>query len=197
MTKENKELISTQEQNQSVEKQFPASLPWHHKQSKYRQMPELNLIKEIEEGRIKPRNLKFEERLAIVAVKRFEGETNYQIAKFLDCSSRTIDRYINKLKRRDTALVKNVTVERFAGNLIRIAEQLRQRALRNNNVETAWRIECELMDKLQSLGFIYKKPFEFEGKVQEKVDVNVDDKREQESLISRYEAMFGLNGNTN
>lgn len=164
-----------------------------HKPTPFANKPELDIIKMISDGKLNPHNLKFEERMAVVAVLRYEGLKNYDIGLLLKCSSRTIDRYVHKIKERDTCLVRHVTIEKIGGNLVRLAEQLKARALKKNDEALAWRIECELIDKLQSLGFVYQRPIQIDSKHQEDLNVNVTDQREQQELRDGYRQFLSKN----
>lgn len=163
------------------------------KPTPYANKPEIEIIKMIKDGKLNPKNLKFEERMAVVAVLRYSGLKNFEIGEVLKCSSRTIDRYIHQIKERDTCLVRHVTVEKVAGNLIRLAEQLKAKAIKDGNTSLAWTIECQLIDKLQSLGFIYKKPEQSETKLTGELKVNVDDVTERKELQDEYRRFLTKN----
>jgi len=126
---------------------------------------ETELITQIKDGTFDPLKLNLETRVQIVCILRQEGLKTHEISSLLRVDIRTVDRDIAKIKNKDIALVRNLTIEKVGGSLVRAAEQLRYSAVRKGDFALAWRIECELVDKLQSLGFIYQKPFEVRAEV--------------------------------
>lgn len=133
------------------------------RQSHLSQKPALELIKQIDEGLLNPRNLHRPERLNIVDMLRAEGWGQAKISLLLKCSHRTVKRDIRQLKARNRHLVTEYTRERVANESIAMADGLRQKAIAKGDIDTAWRITKELPELIQSLGLLPKAPLRIEG----------------------------------
>lgn len=120
----------------------------------------IEIVELIQQKRLRGRNLYRKERLRVVAFLRNEGKSQYEIARMLGVCDKTVWLDCKTLKKNAAQLVKQISVDRLAGDLIREAEILVSKAKRDKGYGLAWRIKCELIDKLQSLGYIYKAPEE-------------------------------------
>ncbi len=120
----------------------------------------IDIVDLIQKKQLSGRNLHRKERLGVVAFLRNEGKSQYEIARLLEVCDKTIWLDCKTLKKNAAQLVKEISVDRIAGDLIREADVLTGKAKKKDEYALAWRIRCELIDKLQSLGYIYKAPQE-------------------------------------
>lgn len=126
----------------------------------------ISIIEAIQIKSLDPYSLKRNQRLQVVVFLRNEGKTQFEIARFLGVCDKTIWLDCREIKRNAAQLVDEISLKQVAGDLIREAEVLVTKAKKKEDYKLAWQIKCELIDKLQSLGFIYKAPdkLEHEGK---------------------------------
>lgn len=122
----------------------------------------INIFEAINTGILNPHKLKRKERLGLVAFLRNEGQTQEEIAKFLSFCAKTIWLDCRDIKRNAAQLVDEITVKRIGGELMREAEVLISKAKKAKDYKLAWQIRCDLIDKLQSMGFVYRAPDKLE-----------------------------------
>lgn len=122
----------------------------------------IELSELIQQKAFNAHNLHRKERLQIVAFLRSQGKSQYEIARFLGFCDKTIWLDCRDLKRNSAHLVDELTLKRVAGDLIREADVLVNKAKKAEDYKLAWQIKCELIDKLQSMGFVYKAPDKLE-----------------------------------
>lgn len=163
-------------------------------------LSETVLIEAIQKGELDPRHLHFDNRLAVVAILRNSGRKNYEISAFLKTSLSTVEKYVRKIKNNQDHRVRNLTIEKVGGYLVYRAEELIQSAIKAGDLGLAWTIETELIDKLQSMGFIYKRPIIIEQTIDAKVENTVEFKKQNELFDTYNRAIFGdrlSSGNVN
>lgn len=120
------------------------------------------LYQAIQQKRLGPYTLDRKDRLQIVAFLRNDGNSPQEIANFLGLCDKTIYRDIRDIKRNAAQLVDEISVRRVAGELIREAEILISKTKKAKDYKLTWQIRCDLIDKLQSMGFVYKVPDKLE-----------------------------------
>lgn len=144
----------------------------------------MELIKGIKEKRINPKNLNYQERFTVILCLRDMGMETHEITDFLKICTKTLYRYDNKIKGMMTNFVVTESLDRIAGDFIYSARTLYQKAMKAGNLELCWSIKCNMIDKLQSLGIIFRKPQEH--KVEGNFEHTINDIAEQSALQSRY-----------
>lgn len=122
----------------------------------------ISMFEAIKANTLNPRSLKRNERLQLVAFLRNEGLTQEEIANLLSFCAKTIWLDCRDIKRNAARLINEISVERVGGELIREAEVLISKAKKAKDYKLAWQIRCELIDKLQSMGFVYRAPDKLE-----------------------------------
>ncbi|MGB2865423.1 MAG: hypothetical protein WBC05_18985 [Sedimentisphaerales bacterium] len=121
----------------------------------------IDILKRIREGILDPKEISVSDRRVCVAYLRLEGYRQEEISQIFKVHRQTIIRD-EKANRKDAAkLVDEIDVKSVAGNLIVWARNLTAKALREKNYGLAWRIKTELIDKLQSLGYLPRSPEQY------------------------------------
>lgn len=124
--------------------------------SKNTQTNTIEIIEKIQLKQFNPHNLHKKDRLQLVAFLRNEGKSQYEIARFLGFNDKTIWRDCKAIQKNAAQLVKEITIEKVAGDLIREANILIDKAKKKQDFDLAWKIKCDLIEKLQSMGFVHK-----------------------------------------
>jgi len=156
------------------------------KDTVFTQKNTVQLIELIQRKELNPRNLRRKERLQVVAFLRNEGKSGYEIARFLNFCDKTIWNDIKLIKRNAAYLVDEISIKRVAGDLIREADVLINKAKNGLDYTLAWRIKCDLIEKLQSMGFVYKAPAELKhsgeikGVAEQKIFALIINKKDEE-----------------
>ena len=140
--------------------------------SKLVDLSTVKVIQQIENKEICGKDLSPNSRRQIVAILD-KSYTQEETAHILDVSDRTIQRDIKAIKSKSAKLVKDLTVDRAGGELIRKANILYKFAVKVKDYKLAWQIELDLTEMLQSLGFIHKEPEE----VKHSGSISIEDKR--------------------
>lgn len=130
-------------------------------------MSTILLIQKIKSGEVDPKTLPAEDRQACLnALKLSEGLSDFQIAQFLQCSEKTIYRDRKEVKKRNSLNPSLEFVGEWMGELIAKAEIHASHIMRlarsgggslSEKAQAeflAWRVWKELMDKLQSSGYL-------------------------------------------
>jgi hypothetical protein len=100
-----------------------------------------------------------------------EGYTQDEIAEVFRVHRQTILRD-DKANRKEMAkLVDQVDVEAMAGELIALASQLRAKAIRTKDYSLAWKIQRDLINDLQSLGYLPRAPEQHQVQIGTFVDL--------------------------
>lgn len=132
--------------------------------------PVLDLIAAIKGRSVDPRQLSKEDRQRVVVTLRAQGMAVETIAKLLQRSERTIRRDITEIQSVHALEPSPDLLPQLAGKLMHDAElaQAHLRRLANEKgasvmerqmaVVASWRVQCELMQHLQSIGYIPKTP---------------------------------------
>lgn len=120
------------------------------------------LIELITRKAFNPHSLTRKDRLQLVAFLRQEGKSQYEIARFLGFCDKTIWRDCRDIKRNAAQLVDEISLRQVTGDLIKEADILINKAKKKEDYKLAWQIKVDLIDKLQSLGFVYKAPDKLE-----------------------------------
>lgn len=128
-------------------------------------MSPVEVLRQLREGSIEPQQIGLQIRRNCVRYLRYEGYTQQEIAEIFRVSRQTIIRDEKAIRSEQSVLVDDLDIDIIAGELIAIANNLTAKAIRNKDYSLAWKIECDLITKLQSLGYL--------PKAAEKLNVNV------------------------
>lgn len=146
-------------------------------ESDVNETPILNLIQNIQSGAVDPKGLNKEERQQCVEVLYLEGYSVSELAQILNRNERTVKRDLDEIRRR-TAISPNAELaKQFIGEMVQIA-RLRQgrlerlaktkdaTVLEKGQAEyLAWKVQKEMIEKLQSLGYLPLRPQEIVGDI--------------------------------
>ena len=148
-----------------------------------RERAALKTIQDINSGLIDPNLLDKETRRECVAVLVGEGYTNPQIAQIMKRSEKTISRDMVDIRKKN-ALSPSVEFARetigdlitkariHASYLMRIAREKDSPASSRAGSEyLAWKVIKELVEKLQTLGYLPLKPQEITGELYHRIAV--------------------------
>lgn len=135
-------------------------------ETKDQDVPVLTLIQQIKDGSVEPKSISKDQRQQCVAILCSEGYSESSIAQVLNRSEKTIRRDLADI-RSQNALSPDANLAReLAGEMLQKARAHQSRLLRiSSNKENkafdriqaeyaAWRIERELIERLQSLGYM-------------------------------------------
>lgn len=118
----------------------------------------VDILKRIRERSLDPKEISIPDRRVCVAYLRLEGYTQEEIAEIFKINRQTIIRDEKANRQEAARLVDEIDVKSVAGDLIISASHLSAKALREKDYGLAWRIKTELIDKLQSLGYLPRSP---------------------------------------
>jgi len=132
--------------------------------------PVLVMINQIKDRQLPPKSLSSEDRRRCVEVLRGEGYNLAEIGRILQCSERTIRRDLQALRAEHALSPDPHLAEQFVGNLVKEAEasvaHLRRLARESSASvmerlmaeSSAWKVYREMIEKLQSLGYLPRMP---------------------------------------
>lgn len=112
----------------------------------------------IRDGTVQASKLSTQDRRPVVAYLRLEGYSKEDMSRLFDISSSTIDKDLKFLSKDRTKIMKGLSLLEVAGRLTEVAKHLSRKARREGSFGTAWKIEKELIESLQNLGFLYRAP---------------------------------------
>lgn len=143
----------------------PAVLTGNVSERKMQEMGGLSLYQLILSKTISGKQLHRKQRLKIVAALTFDkGRTPHQIAEILGMNDATVYRDLKLIASGAASLVKDVEIDKLAGNMIRRADTLIAKAIDAGNLGLAWQIEMQRIEKLQALGYVRRMPEQIEAK---------------------------------
>ena len=135
-------------------------------ETKDQDVPVLTLIQQIKDGSVEPKSLSKDQRQQCVAILCSEGYSESSIAQVLNRSEKTIHRDIAEVRSQnalspDANLARELVGEMLVkarahqSRLLRISSNKENKAFDRIQAEyAAWRIERELIERLQSLGYM-------------------------------------------
>lgn len=112
----------------------------------------------IRRGTMQPAELKLGDRRPVVAYLRLEGHTEDEMAGLFNVSLKTISNDLRAMSEDRTRAMKGLDLFEISGRLVQIAKHLALRARKAGNYATSWKIEKELVESLQGMGFVYRAP---------------------------------------
>lgn len=135
-------------------------------------LPVLSLLQQVKDGSIDPKSINKDERKRLVEVLYSEDYTMYQIAQIFKCSEKTIQRDVAEIRRQNALSPSVEFAKETIGEMLKRARQhcsSLARLGKAGNVTTqekivaevsAWKVFKELVEKLQSLGYLPSRPTE-------------------------------------
>jgi len=135
----------------------------------------LKLIQDINSGELNPKSLDKEARQCCVEFLFLEGYKQPQIAQVLKCSEKTVYRDMREISKRNSLAPDVEFAKQFIGEVFQKAMNSHSfliRLARSKDVANsekigaefaAWKILKELIERLQSLGYLPQKPTEVFG----------------------------------
>ena len=135
-------------------------------------IPVLTLIQKIKDGSISPKSLSKEERQECVEILYADGYSESAIAQILIRSDKTIRRDLMDIRKKNAISPDRNLARELVGEMLQKARMHQSRLMRiagNRDYSTAeriqaerasWLIEKELIEKLQSLGYMPLRPQE-------------------------------------
>lgn len=127
----------------------------------------LDVVALLQKKKISGADMPKDIRLNVVNVLR-RTYTEAEIGHLLELSHRTITRITRILRDNEAELVKDLTIDKVAGESIAIARRLQTAAWKKGNLSLVWQIQRELIANLQSMGYIHTEPKEI--KIDEKIE---------------------------
>ncbi len=150
----------------------------------------IQLLQEINCGQVNPRLLDKPSRQMCVDFLKLQGYVNAQIAQVLKCSEKTVSRDIVDIQDQHKMRPNPDFVMKYIGDVFRKATHHHDSLLRLASAKetsvcdkiqaelAAWKVLKELVDKLQSLGYLPLRPQEVVGDIFHHLDGT-----EEESLV--------------
>ena len=117
----------------------------------------IELLAGLQAGAASPDDVSTEERRMCVSYLRLEGYTQDEMAKVFAVHRATVSRDEKVLAERAAKMIQGLNTDAVAGGLIAWAKHLTARAMKDRNHALVWRIQKELVDKLESLGLVGKR----------------------------------------
>jgi transposase len=169
--------------------------------------PVLALLQQIKDGRIAPGAIDKEARQQCVELLDAEGYTYSQMAQVLKCSEKTIARDMKDIRRRNELSPNVEFAKQFIGEMFNKAMNHHAYLMRLGRMKdasisekmqsefAAWKVLKELIEKLQSLGYLPQKPQELIADFSH--HVSVDDEKSFKELrlqiaeIEKVSSEFG------
>lgn len=120
----------------------------------------LNLIDLLDKGKIMPESLTPHQRKVIV--KYYMESMSYVPNTFIADSIGVSDVHVARLKRemlkKSVWEIETIDIKMLAAALKKKKEEYQREAAKKGEYALAWKIECEYIEKMQELGFVYKAP---------------------------------------
>ena len=114
----------------------------------------IDLLSKLHCGSIRPDEVTTEERRTCVSYLRLEGYTQEEMAKIFDVHRTTIGRDEKIMAERAAKMIKDLKPQAMVAGLIAWAKHLTSKTLKEKDYGLAWKIQKELVDKLESLGLM-------------------------------------------
>lgn len=161
----------------------------------------LRNIQAIKDGRLNPKALSELERQECVEFLSGEGYTQQQIGEVLSISDRTVRRDLEAIEERN-ALAPDINLaKRIIGNMFRKAinhHKYLMRLARTSSANIAeksqsefmaWRVLKEMVEKMQSLGYLPMRPQEVSGNLFHHLDEDGSERSFEEARNTLDEVM--------
>lgn len=139
--------------------------------------PILSLIQQIRDGTLNPRTLSIDARQSCVEVLIGEGYTKSQVAEILQWSEKTIQRDVQDIRESNSLTPSIEFAKQIAGDMVKKGLAHHDYLVRISRgkevsdadkiqaVTSAWNIVNDLIERLQTLGYLPLKPKEIVGDI--------------------------------
>ena len=131
----------------------------------------MDILKRIHEGSLEPKEISISDRRVCIACLRLEGYTQEEIAQIFKVTRQTIIRDQKAVHLDAAKLVDEIDVKSVASDLIVWANQLVSKAMREKDYALVWKIKRELINELQSLGYLPRSPEQYNVQIGTFVDL--------------------------
>lgn len=161
----------------------------------------LHNIQAIKDGRLNPKSLSELERQECVEFLSGEGYTQQQIGEVLSISDRTVRRDLETIEERNALAPDLNLAKRIIGNMFRKAinhHRYLMRLARTSSASIAeksqsefmaWRVLKEMVEKMQSLGYLPMRPQEISGNLFHHLDEDGSERSFEEARKTLDEVM--------
>lgn len=124
------------------------------------------ILKLLSNGKMEKKSLTSRQRYICAVYLMYEQKyTHQEIANILGLHRVTVHQYSQRMHRDEAFSLDTLTARMVAISAIQKAEVASARLFRKGEEKDAVELYFKLIDKLQSLGFLPKKPLEIEGKM--------------------------------
>jgi len=122
----------------------------------------LTLIEWIRDEVYNPRDLVIHQRRGIVREMLTQGATQSVIARFLNIPRQYVYADVKAMRREFSNKAQSLDWTKASGRLMHSASMCSEMAHKNKDYKEVWRIECDLVDRLQKMGLIPEAPKKLE-----------------------------------
>lgn len=123
-------------------------------------------LKLIAEKKISPKVLTAHQRRICIRHLLLDGSyTQVEIASILEVHEASVSRDKRRIQEQNGWILDNLDDRRIAVDLITTAERAVARLTKAGRHKDAWTVAKELVEKLQSLGYVKQRPIQFQGKL--------------------------------
>lgn len=151
-------IMEAQPFDKKMQRFFGAKLAPRTEDEKRAYKNAFEVLSLIRDGTLDPCSLKPPDRRPVVAYLRLEGHNIDEISQLFGVRTSTIKNDLDALTKDRVQLIQKISLFEVAGNLIEIAKHLSRKSRREGDYTGAWKIERELVEGLQSMGFVYRAP---------------------------------------
>jgi hypothetical protein len=133
----------------------------------------LAIIELLQKGRITGEELSARQRRVVVKyfMEEMTDQSNTSIASLIGVTDVHVCRIKRELMKRGMWEIESVDIKMLALGLLKRKVEYQRRAAETQNWSLAWKIECDFIEKMQSLGFVYKEPERLQ--VQKQIDTGI------------------------
>jgi len=123
------------------------------------------LIEALQNKKIKAEDLTSHERKKIVFyfLENQSDESNVAIGRLLGITSQAVGYLKKQLLKQSAWEIEDIDIKMLAVSLKKKKEEYQRKAVAGKDVRLAWQIEIDYIEKMQSLGFVYKAPEKIQG----------------------------------
>lgn len=124
----------------------------------------LKLIEALQNKKINAEDLTSRQRKKVVLyfLENQSDESNVAIGRLLGITNQAVGQIKKQLLKESAWEIEDVDIKMLAVSLKKKKEEYQRRAV-GKDVRLAWQIEMDYIEKMQSLGFVYKAPEKIQG----------------------------------
>jgi len=161
----------------------------------------LGTLRRIQSGELSPANISVDTRRAIVEHLSAEGYSVPEMAEILQMNERTIRRDRAAIREANSLDIDPGLTSEMAGALVQEADIVitrTRRAARSKDASASdriqaeancWKVRKELIEKLQSLGWLHQEPIEFTGQLSGSLGLAAPDPK---LLLGQINELIGI-----